>query len=339
MSDLTLRRARDWDEVDRAAEVTARAFGARPDRGDVDSDGFRRRMLGVPGLSLDGVLLGFVDGALVCGLQLYDRWTTVNGYRLPFAGVGNVMCDPDYQGQGYGNELLGYAVEVIEDAGYPLSILRGNRSLYRRHGWERLHAARTVARDPGPVEYGGAADHSGKAFVDYGGRLGDLLAVHRATVRRTDANLWRTRAVWEDWIFDLDFARAEDLRLYEGEDGEVEGYLVAGEREGAPVCREVGHVYADDDERGAFLAACWNALAARAADAGADRLVWRPPRLPADAGRASAALLSERANSASIRACDAELLSALAGRGLRSSSDLVTYVKEDPWYWPGLDGF
>ncbi|MFB6218769.1 MAG: GNAT family N-acetyltransferase, partial [Halobacteriaceae archaeon] len=111
---LRIRRARSWEEVERAAAVTARAFDARPDR-DVEADHFRARMVEVPGLALDNVLLGFLGDDLVCGLQLYDRWTALDGYRLPFAGVGNVMVAPDHQGQGYGDRLMGRAVEAIED--------------------------------------------------------------------------------------------------------------------------------------------------------------------------------------------------------------------------------
>ncbi|MFB6218770.1 MAG: hypothetical protein ABEH77_06270, partial [Halobacteriaceae archaeon] len=221
---------------------------------------------------------------------------------------------------------------AIEDRGYPLSILRGNRSLYRRHGWERVHATRTVASDPVPVAADGPADHADAELVAYDGRLDDLLAVHRRTVRRTAANVWRTRPVWEDWVFGLGFADPGDVYLYE-RGGAVEGYLVVGEREGAPVCRELGHVYADDDERDAFLAACWNRLA------GGDCLVWRPPRLPPGAAGASDALDRERANSASMRACDPELLSSLAGTAITDSRDLLAYVQSEPWYWPGLDGF
>jgi predicted N-acetyltransferase YhbS len=337
MGELTLRRARDWAEVERAAEVTAAAFAARPDRGEVAPERFRARMVEVPALALDGVLLGLLEGEIVCGLALYDRWTVVNGHRLPFAGVGNVMCHPDHQGKGYGSRIVEYAVSVIEDAGYPLSILRGNRSLYRRHGWERLHATRTVARDPAPIEHGGAADHGTHAFVPYeADRLDDLRRVHRTTVRRTDAVPWRTRPIWTDWVFELGFAEPGDILLYCDDSGTAEGYLAVGERDGAPVCREVGHVYADDARRDAFLAACWNELQSRAA--GAD-VLWRPPWLPDGAEDASATLDAERANSASIRACDTELLSTVAGRGIASSAELVEYVQAAPWYWPGLDGF
>jgi predicted N-acetyltransferase YhbS len=336
MSELTLRRAQDRDEVERAAAVTAEAFAARPDRGDVAPARFLARTVDVPALSLDDVLLGLVDGDIVCGLQLYDRVTVLNGHRLPFAGVGNVMCHPDHQGNGYGSRLMSFAVEVIEDQGYPLSILRGDRSLYRRHGWERAHATQTVAHDPGPVVYGGAADHADRGFLEYEhDRLEDLMAVHRRTVRRTDLVPWRTRAIWEDWVFALDFADPDDILLYCDPNGEVEGYLAVGERDGAPVCRELGHVYADDDERGAFLAACWDELAAR----GSDRIVWRPPYMPAGAEAASAALTSERANAASVRACDTELLSTVAGTAITDSRDLLEYVKAEPWYWPALDGF
>jgi predicted N-acetyltransferase YhbS len=338
MGELTLRRARDWAEVERAAAVTAAAFAARPDRGDVDPERFRERTVGVPGLALDNVLLGFVDGDVVCGLQLYDRWTVLNGHRLPFAGVGNVMCHPDHQGKGYGSRLMEYAVSVVEDAGYPLSILRGDRSLYRRYGWERIHASRTVARDPSPVSCDGAPEHANYELRAYDAeRLDDLRRVHRTTVRRTDAVPWRTRPIWTDWVFELGFAEPEDLLLYCDDSGTVEGYLAVGERDGAPVCREVGHVYADDARRDAFLAACWNELGSR--PGGTDRLVWRPPWLPPRAAERSAALEAERASSASIRACDTELLSTVAGRGIASSEDLVEYVQAGPWYWPGLDGF
>jgi GNAT superfamily N-acetyltransferase len=179
------RRANSWEEVDRAAVVTARAFDARPNRA-VEPGHFRARMLEVPGLSLDNVLLGFVDGQLVCGLQLYDRWTTINGYRLPVAGVGNVMTDPDHQGQGHATRLLGYAIEVIEDKGYPVSLLRGNRSLYARQGWKRLHATRTAVSQPRRTAPAGAVDHADHGFTPYDhGRLEELVAVHRSTCRRT----------------------------------------------------------------------------------------------------------------------------------------------------------
>lgn len=330
--ELSIRRARNWEEVDRAAVVTASAFDARPDRGDIAPERFRARMVDVPGLSLDNVLVGYVDDELVCGLQLYDRWTTIDGHRLPFAGVGNVMVAPDHQGQGYGSRLLERAVAVIEDRGYPLSILRGNRSLYRRHGWERIHATRTVADTPGTVRRDGPADHADAEWVPYGGRLEELCGVHRHTVRQTAANVWRTRPVWEDWVFELDFADPEDVVLYE-RDGGIEGYLVAGEDGGVPVCRELGHVYADADERDAFLAACWNRLA------GGSELVWRPPRLPPGAAGASDGLARERASAASIRACRPELLSAVTGTAITDSRDLLTHVQSGPWYWPGLDGF
>lgn len=336
MSDeLEVRRAKSWEEVDRAAVVTARAFGARPNR-TVEPDHFRARMIEVPGLSLDNVLLGFVDDQLVCGLQLYDRWTAINGYRLPVAGVGNVMTDPDHQGRGYATRLLNYATDVIEDKGYPVSLLRGNRSLYTRQGWKRLHAIRTAVDRPRPIPPAGVVDHAEHEFVHYGhDRLDELMGIHRSKCRRSDANLWRSRSLWEDWIFEIGFVERRDILLYETDSGEVEGYLAIGEEDGKPVCREIGHVYADDDESEAFLTACWNELAGRADD----RLVWRPPALPAGAEEGGTALVEERASSASMKAIDSRLLSTVTGRAITSSQDLLEYVKRKPWYWPGLDGF
>ncbi len=79
-----------------------------------------------------------LDGDRVIGhVGIYPLRLNVGaGAELTCGGIGAVATNPDYRGRGLMSSLLAAAITGMEQAGYDLSVLWGDRMRYAHFGWE-----------------------------------------------------------------------------------------------------------------------------------------------------------------------------------------------------------
>ncbi len=89
-----------------------------------------------------------VDGRLwgVVGAYPYD--VKFGGVRFRMAGIGQVICLPEYRGQGVMTALLKQAIASLEADGYDAAWLVGDRRRYGHFGWAPGGRALAFTIDP-----------------------------------------------------------------------------------------------------------------------------------------------------------------------------------------------
>lgn len=83
------------------------------------------------------ILLLRDQGQIVGCLAVHPLTLRLEEVRLVAGGIGAVGTDPERRGQGIMGTLLEEAINRIRGAGYPLSVLWGDRQRYGWFGWER----------------------------------------------------------------------------------------------------------------------------------------------------------------------------------------------------------
>lgn len=332
-ADVTVRSARNWDEVRRTAVGAGRAFDGRRPEGRF----FHERVVGAPALPMENTLLLFVDGDLASSLQVYERSAVVGGAPVTAGAIGNVFTLPEHRGEGRGTRLLEFAREFLAEKGYPFSmLLSGLDEFYGGAGWRACPSTVGVVDDPPTLASDGGGDGGAgewRAF-DPDEDLDAVLATYREGVDR-EGRFIRPRSLWEGWTFapEKEVVDPERVRL-RVRDGRVTGYLVRRDREGVVHCQETAF-RGPADERAAFDAACWNELAASA-----DRVAWHPP-LPAglrdDVAAAGGEVTETTDDHCMVQVHDARALDALAG--VTTTAGLVEHLRDSDWYWSGVDAF
>ncbi len=78
-----------------------------------------------------------VDGRLwgVVGAYPYD--VKLGGIAFRMAGIGQVICRPEYRGRGVMTAILKRVIAVLEEEGYDAAWLMGDRQRYAHFGWAR----------------------------------------------------------------------------------------------------------------------------------------------------------------------------------------------------------
>ncbi|HVZ81866.1 MAG TPA: GNAT family N-acetyltransferase [bacterium] len=77
------------------------------------------------------------DGRFAAHVGLFPFEARIEGRPLRVAGIGAVATHPSHRGQGLMKRLMDHVADVLQDDGYALSILWGERDLYRPYGYER----------------------------------------------------------------------------------------------------------------------------------------------------------------------------------------------------------
>ena len=311
--------ATDWDEVERTAACAGRAFP------DESAEFFRRRTLNAPSLPLENTLMLRLDGEIASSLQIYERRLWLGGRLVTAGAIGNVLTLPEFRGEGHAGRLLDAAVEFMCEKGYALSLLIGDPGFYSRLGWEPLPDERHVVADPARVS------GSGGRWVAFDPErdLDRLVGIRRAETGGIAGSLSRPAYLWRGWTL-AHLVETDDVRLYEV-DGEVRGYLVRGERDGAAICREIGWDGAAEDRSG-FLAACWNALAD-----GADRIRWDPPLPGFVDGAETTSLEATTGEAPMVRIHEA--VAGADGEVPGSTAAFVEHLDGTDWHLSDLDKF
>jgi predicted N-acetyltransferase YhbS len=75
-------------------------------------------------------------GEIASHLGLYPIEFAVENRRVRAGGIGGVLTQPKYRGQGLMGILLNRATALMKQKGVPLSILWGDRFRYSHFGWE-----------------------------------------------------------------------------------------------------------------------------------------------------------------------------------------------------------
>lgn len=75
-------------------------------------------------------------GQIVSHVGLYPIEFALGPRRVMAGGIGGVLTQPRFRGQGLMAALLGHSTGLMKRQGVPLSILWGDRFRYSRFGWE-----------------------------------------------------------------------------------------------------------------------------------------------------------------------------------------------------------
>jgi predicted acetyltransferase len=199
---------------------------------EVDRDAFHKT------LEKKSVLTG-VDPERLLGLFLGDRLIALcgalpfgqyfGGRSVPMGGLSTVAVVPDQRGRGHARRVISGSLEEMRERGEVLSTLfPAATQLYRDLGWEVAGAYlwRTVAPEAlrglpvpetGRLRPGGAGDFEAvRTCYDRFARSVN------GFVDRPESWWWRSGELWRD----------RSIFVAEGNDGEVEGYLVYRQLDG-----------------------------------------------------------------------------------------------------------
>jgi predicted N-acetyltransferase YhbS len=258
--EITVRPARDWEEVRRSVVGAGRAFSGRKPEGEF----FAERVLRAPALPLDNTLLLLHDGELVSSLQLYERQLSLAGRRVWAAALGNVYTLPESRGEGYGTRLLRECCDVIEEKGYGVSVLlSGRHGFYGSVDWEVLPYSRLRCSDPERLPDPESEERAGSwETFETDRHLERVRELYRHEERRTEGRVARPRSLWTDWILadGTELFSEEDVLVYREGDA-VEGYLVhehTGDA-GTVACRELVYSGDGDGNGRTVRTVAWNA--------------------------------------------------------------------------------
>jgi predicted N-acetyltransferase YhbS len=77
------------------------------------------------------------NGQIISHLGLFPRLIRSGETLIKAAGVGCVATQEERRGQGLMNKLFEFAIPMMRDQGYDISVLEGDRKRYGNFGWER----------------------------------------------------------------------------------------------------------------------------------------------------------------------------------------------------------
>lgn len=122
-------KVREWDEFMRFLECSyGQPMGfftdIMPERYRKDED------------ALSCLLVLERDGKIVSHVGLFPMEVECFGVKTMVGGIGGVATLPNYRGKGYMSMLLDRAAELMEERGWPLSVLWGDRQRYHSFGWD-----------------------------------------------------------------------------------------------------------------------------------------------------------------------------------------------------------
>ena len=173
------------------------------------------------------------EGArLVSLVRVFPLDLMLGGVRVYVGGIGSVCTDPEARGSGYMAQLLDYSIAKMNEEGFVLSVLWGDRHRYGAFGWEiagkslNLDVTRRGIQRLG-IEPVAPATYSGEPEV-----LAQIITAYERNSYR------KLRAPDE---YDRLFAR-EGLTVYHAGTGDEFGYLVThGEGQGSGLEEFGGH--------------------------------------------------------------------------------------------------
>jgi len=75
-------------------------------------------------------------GKIVSHVGIFPLIAVVKDVEVRIGGIGAVATLPEFRGKGYMSRLMDYAIQRMKEAGFPISILWGDRQRYANFGYE-----------------------------------------------------------------------------------------------------------------------------------------------------------------------------------------------------------
>ena len=97
-----------------------------------------------PGYQWEHSRLAIVDGQIAAHISFTDRVLRYGQVEIPYAGISGVYTHPDYRNQGLAAALMRDVLDLIEQRGYPLTLLDGISRFYDRFGYATLWPSRAT---------------------------------------------------------------------------------------------------------------------------------------------------------------------------------------------------
>lgn len=326
-TDLTIRSASTWNEVESGARLASRAF-----RSEHQTESFfRSRTIEAPALPIENTILAYQDEQLVGQLQIYQRRLRIGSGEVPFGAIGNVAVDPRHQDAGIGTQLLDYTKWFLNDNGYPASILLAGpalESFYGHRGWESVTFPLSECSQ---VDTPNATAQSFRPF-SLEADFSTLRELYRSSAGNRPGSVVRSEAYWRQWCLDPEMAisHPDFVKLYQPTTT-VTGYLIYKDRDSALHLLE--HGYRGRNQRD-FRQAVWDYLANRT-----DTITWHPPTLGGVDRCPAGAVSYEQLRGRMVQVHDAETITSLSGLAINSTTDLVEILGTDDFYWSPVDAF
>ncbi len=130
---LSVRTLRH-DEIDQAADLTARTFGSGHEREDMFQI-LRAGYHQCPFMRPEDCYVGALDGRIVAKWQLLNFRMCMEGLEVPFCGVQGVAAEPDVNHKGYAKEVALKMIAANREGPFDFALGFGQRgAFYRRIG-------------------------------------------------------------------------------------------------------------------------------------------------------------------------------------------------------------
>ncbi len=185
------------DELGAVARFCQECFGP-----DAAPGYFLARLPVDPALLPDGALVARTNGRLVAHVSVLGLALRFGAAIVPCGGIANVCTAPAYRRRGASGALLGRALALMRNAGFPLSALStGIPGHYARWGWvawPRFERRFFELLPPAPPP----SNLPGARPLDPVRDRAELVRLHALAGAHTPGVLERTPAFWErhwDW--------------------------------------------------------------------------------------------------------------------------------------------
>ena len=86
----------------------------------------------------------FIDGEMAAGIELIPRQMKIGDAEFTSGGIGNVHCWQKFRKSGCFSALLNRIIEDMNQEGWGLGLLGGDRTRYGNYGWEPAGVARRM---------------------------------------------------------------------------------------------------------------------------------------------------------------------------------------------------
>ncbi|WP_046213928.1 GNAT family N-acetyltransferase [Paenibacillus wulumuqiensis] len=186
----------------------------------------------------------FEDGELSAQLTLLPMETYIHGRRYAMGGIASVATWPEKRRQGFVDQLLRHALQLMNDTGQSVSFLHPFYfPFYRKYGWDLYIDYKTytipTALLPVKVQSDGRIKRGVKDITV-------LNAVYEAYAARYNGTLVRTEEWWTYSVLD----DSTQTAVYYDASGEARGYLLYTVKERKMDIDEL--VYLDEPSRQAL---------------------------------------------------------------------------------------
>jgi predicted acetyltransferase len=170
------------------------------------------------------------DGEMAALLQVMDLRMFIHGASIPFGGISGVACLPEHRRKGYVGQLLRRSLEIMLEAGYPLSSLHTpHPALYRRYGWMFASTAVLQSFDPKQIQPIYPPPAQGRAHRIAEEDWPTIAELYERFARPRNGYFDRDESWWRQGIFRRPYdekRQPNDIAVWSDGNGKASGYLV-----------------------------------------------------------------------------------------------------------------